>query len=102
VAVLGHLIPIYNIFWEFKWTNAVVDLINQNLPDEKQIKHNIFGSFLVGGLALTRVLDASLGLFIAYGACIFLVRKLTNLCNESIKPVNQINAQEIIDKEETS
>ncbi len=63
---LGYsFIPLYNIYWLFKWSNSIIDGINRKNPPEKLVKSSIAIAILLNGLIVTRI-DPALSLFLIF------------------------------------
>src|SRR5688572_25400641 len=74
-SVLGHLLPIYNIAFVFRWPNALVDFVNAQLPERRMWKAWV-GATLLSGFFVTRFVDAAIGEVILFSVVLYLNRQV--------------------------
>ena len=69
-AVWFHFIPVYNLFWVFKWPEAIAEFVNKRLASQ-QMKGWIVGAGFLVSLLFRLFLDASLGIIILFLTCTY-------------------------------
>lgn len=74
-AVGFHFIPFYNLYWLFRWTNAVADLVNARAPTAGRMPRGWAGAILLVGLLVARF-DAAPGLLVLFAVAQYLRRKI--------------------------
>jgi len=72
-AVGFHFIPFYNLYWLFKWPNAIADFIGARRPGKGV--PGVVGFFLLCGSLLGR-LDGALGLVVIFSTGLYITRSI--------------------------
>jgi len=80
MAVLGHVIPGYNVYWLFRWPNALADFGDERLGPSSMPRYWP-GLVLLGGAALNRIGGAA-GLAVWF----ILLMYLTSKVREALTP----------------
>jgi hypothetical protein len=73
-AVAYHFIPLYNIYWIFKWPNEIDKFVNSRGAPGQMVK-GLASFFLLGGLLLG-IKDGGICLTILFGVELYLARKI--------------------------
>ena len=73
-AVVFHVVPVFNLYWIFKWPIQLSELINR-LGNVKMIHGGILGLLLFISFALNRV-DTAIGLACIFGVGSYIASKL--------------------------
>ena len=95
-AMWFHLLPLFNLYWIFKWPNEISNFVNKRLAT-KSMSKGWPGFFLLISIFLGRAVDKSLGLIgiFAVGAYInnkiHSVVKLEHSNPVTTEPNNRIN-----------
>jgi len=74
-SVVGHLLPIYNLVFIFRWPNALADFINRERQQGKAWK-GWAGTLLLGGFFVTRFIDSAIGEVILFSVLMYLSHQL--------------------------
>lgn len=77
-AVGSHFVPLYNLYWIFKWTGEVVKFINSN--SSKKLKPFLPGLLIVISVFVIEI-DSGLGTILIFFALGIMTRKL----NQTLK-----------------
>jgi hypothetical protein len=72
-AVGFHFIPFFNLYWIFRWTNAIADFINAN--SAVRMTRVWPGVFLLGALIVARF-AGEVSCLIDFSVMLYIVRKL--------------------------
>jgi hypothetical protein len=75
-AVLGHMIPLYNLYWLVKWPNEIANELNSRLPSRQ--KTIGAGIFLLLGYACFWF-DTALGLAAIFTVLLYLTNKIKSV-----------------------
>jgi hypothetical protein len=67
-----HLIPFFNLYWIFRWTNAVADLVGARIT-RARVRHGWTGVLLLAAFVVSRF-DAGFGLLLVF-AVIHVIRR---------------------------
>jgi hypothetical protein len=70
-----NIIPVYNIYWFFKWTNEVTNFVNNRLSS-RQMAKGWAGFFLLIGFLLGAFVDGGIGLAVIFSVGGYLVHKI--------------------------
>jgi hypothetical protein len=69
-AAFSHLIPFYNLYWVFRWTNRLAEFVN-GITQRNLIPHGWIGVILLFGVLLGRW-DGSVSELVLFSSMIFL------------------------------
>ena len=75
-AVGYHIIPLFNIYWVFRWPYEIANFLNKK--QETKIMVNWLGIFLILGFILYRFLDVATGIVVYFSVFFYIHRKLQN------------------------
>ena len=67
-AVWFHFIPIYLVYWIFRWPAAIADFVNFRLP-EKPLRRWTIGVIILASLVGRALIDPALGVAMMFYAC---------------------------------
>jgi hypothetical protein len=70
-AVWFHFIPLFNLYWVFKWPEAIASFVNQRVG-RTEMKGWIVGVGFLASALCRLVLDAALGLGILFYTCTYI------------------------------
>ena len=73
-AVGNHFIPLYNLYWLFKWSNEIGNFVNSRVPS-KHVARGWAGFLLLIGYLLGRV-DAAISLAVIFSVGLYLTRRI--------------------------
>ncbi|HEY7870817.1 MAG TPA: hypothetical protein VIF59_16410 [Methylomirabilota bacterium] len=74
-AVGFHFIPFFNLYWVFRWTNALVAFVNPRLPASADMARGWAGVAILAALLLARW-DGGLALLVLFGLASYLRSKI--------------------------
>ena len=74
-ALIGHLIPFYNLYWVFRWPNAIATAVNKRLTSHPMRK-NLVGVLVLVGIAARWKLSPALGTVVLFAAGTYMNGKL--------------------------
>ena len=74
-AVIYHFIPLYNIYWTFKWPSEIVKWLNK-VSISKQLSKGWPGFCLFLGILSERFISVALGIVIMYGVITYLANEI--------------------------
>ena len=83
-AVGYHFIPLYNLYWVFKWTNEITNFVNSR-SSSKQMAKDWAGFFLFIGFLL-RIVDVAIALAVIFSVGIYLTRRISSAIESSPSP----------------
>lgn len=75
-AVGYHFLPLYNLYWVFKWPNEIAKFVNDRVPSNK-MPRSWAGFFLVVGVLVQGYVDSALGLAVVFSVGVYLTRKIS-------------------------
>ncbi len=75
-AAWYHLIPFFNLYWVFKWTNEMEKFINLRLGSSEGMNGIASGIFLLIGFCVGKVLGGVFGMAILLGVLIYIRSKI--------------------------
>lgn len=82
-AVGYHFIPIYGIYWIFKWIDQCTIFINDHLSNKQRkigfLWPLVLSAFLLAGFGIERFYDGAIGLIIQFSVLLYLVWKIRNI-----------------------
>jgi hypothetical protein len=76
-AVAWHFVPVYNIYWIFKWPNTLASFVNWRL--QAKIMHGWIAGVLVFLAVLTfRLFDGFVGAMLLFGSGAYVSMQIRN------------------------
>jgi hypothetical protein len=66
-AVAWHFLPFYNIYWVFKWPNALADFVNWRMQ-RKKMRGWIAGVMVLAAVIIFRYSDGFVGAMLLFGS----------------------------------
>jgi len=75
-AAWYHLIPVFNLYWIFKWTNEMEKFINLRLGSSEGMNGIASGIFLVVGFAVGKILGGVFGMAILLSVLVYIKSKI--------------------------
>ncbi len=70
-----NIIPIFNFYWLFKWTNEVANFVNLRI-EESQMSKNWPAIILLIGIIVGRFIDGTLAMIITFSVMFYIVLKV--------------------------
>jgi len=86
-AVWYHFIPLFNLYWVFKWTNEMGKFVNARLRSSEGMNAIASGIFLLIGFCVGRILGGVFGMAILLGVLIYIKSKIKLVL--AVIPVNE-------------
>jgi hypothetical protein len=75
-AVWFHFIPLFNLYWVFRWPGAIAEFVNQRVG-RPEMKGWIVGVGFLASALCRLLVDAALGLGILFFTCSYISAQLT-------------------------
>jgi len=82
-AVGYHFIPLYNVYWIFKWPAEIVNFVNAHLGRKAASKS--MGLFLFLAPFLLRIVGAGIPLIVVFSVGLYLSRKILQVIQKANK-----------------
>ena len=82
-SVIGHILPLYNIVFVFRWPNALAGFINSKLPERRMWKGWV-GAILLGGFFVSRFFDSAIGEVILFSVLVYLNRRVAAVLSAQV------------------
>lgn len=73
--VVGHILPFYNIYFLFRWPNAIADFVNAR-SGRRGIVKGWLGLILLVGFVVGRLIDGAIGQAIIFSVVLYLARRI--------------------------
>jgi hypothetical protein len=75
-AVWYHFIPVFNLYWVFKWTKEMENFVNARLRSSEGMNGIASGIFLLIGFCVGKVLGGVFGMAILLGVLVYIKSKI--------------------------
>lgn len=73
-AVARHFIPLYSLYWVFKWPTEIASFVNWR-TQSSAMRGWIVGLMVLGGF-LMRAVDASIGMVLVFASGVYISRQI--------------------------
>jgi len=77
-AVIGHFIPIFNLYWIFHWPNEIAEFVNSK-NNRAVIPKGIIGLTILIGFVISKIFSAAIGLSILFGVVAYFNKKFDKI-----------------------
>jgi hypothetical protein len=74
-AVARHFIPLYNLYWVFKWPSEIATFVNWRMQADA-MRGWIAGVLVLGAVIVGRLVDGSLGQLLLFSSGAYISRQL--------------------------
>ena len=80
-----HLVPLFNLFWIFRWSGEMAKMIN-HYARENRLNAAVPGLLLMVAFIIGRAVDGAIGMAIQFWVLQYLIKHLTHVFEGSVAP----------------